>query len=95
MCTFRTKANKEIGKINEERDKRRVTKLHGISKKELIVFLIDHYVGKGWPQLIGDGVAILMRTLEPEQFDEVVEELGREGINVNFGVIKDRELVEA
>jgi len=94
MCTFRSKANREFGKIKEGVDKRRIPKLYGVPKDVLPVFLINHYVGRNEPQLIGDGVSTLMRSLEPEQFDEVVEGLKREGINVNFGMIKDREFVE-
>jgi len=95
MCSFKTIANKEFGEINEGRNEERVPHLVGIPNKYLPGFLIDHYVGETKPQIIGDGVATLMRALEPEQFDEVAGEMRNRGVNINFGTIKDREFVEA
>lgn len=94
MCTFKTIANKEFGKINEGRNEKRVPYLHGVPVKWLPGFLIDHYVGITEPQIIGDGAATLMRALEPEQFKEVVEELRKRGVNIRFGEVRDREFVE-
>src|SRR3989338_2457156 len=94
MCTFKTKTNKEFRKINEERNKNRVPKLYGIPKNELPGFLIDHYVGEAEPQIIGDGIATLMRSLEPEQFKEVIKELRKKGVNIKFGIVKNRKFFE-
>jgi len=94
MCTFKTKTNKEFRKINGERNKNRVPKLYGIPKNELPGFLIDHYVGEAEPQIIGDGIATLMRSLEPEQFKEVIKELRKKGVNIKFGIVKNRKFFE-
>jgi len=94
MCTFKVKSTREFGQINEGRNKERASTLYGISKSELPGYLIDHYVGGAEPQIIGDGIATLMRTLNPDQFEEVTQELNRRGADIKFGIVKDRKFIE-
>jgi hypothetical protein len=87
MFTFKVKTDLEFGAIKERTSgSRMITEPIPVSKDKLPQFIVKHFLKEG--DLIGDGCAAFLASLEPEATEEVIS-----SINKYQQIIKNGALV--
>ncbi len=92
MITYVVHTNLSFNEIKKQTNKEYVSEIIDVNLEDLPEFIINHYIKK--EDLIGDGCATLLRSLEEPVFKSTVQEINKTSSRILLGTLTQGKFIK-